>query len=185
MAWQKLITWQKRVICLGKIVISTPHGTCVPAIPCFAHGGSSWVPLTHHKSAFSRKFLIFVWLGCCYSVFFTHTRPCLLQASYLLLHSWIAATLSSLGYILRSTQELYAAALLLSKVFHQEQKFYKIICWFWCEQLAKDLLRPLSAVKEEDRAQIAVQDNRRTLSVRSSQFWHLLEAVWGLWGGGC
>lgn len=89
------------------------------------------------------------------------------------------------GLHLQSTQELNAAALLLSKVFYQEQQFYKIICWFGCEQLAQDLLHPLSAVREEDRAQIAAQDNGRTLSVRSSQFWHLLEAVWGLWGGGC
>lgn len=42
-----------------------------------------------------------------------------------------------------------------------------------------------SAVEEKDRAQIGAQDNGRTLSVRSSQLWHLLEAVWGLWGGGC
>lgn len=47
----------------------------------------SWVPLAHDKSVFARKFLIFVWLGCCYSVFFTHTRPCLLQVSYLLLYN--------------------------------------------------------------------------------------------------
>lgn len=114
--------------------------------------------------------------------------PCwtLLIASQLLVSSQLNCCNSLIFWLhLQSIQELYAAALLLNKVFYREQQFYKIICWFWREQLAQDLLHPLSAVKEEDRAQIAVQDNGRTLSVRSSQFWHLLEAVWGLWGGGC
>lgn len=41
------------------------------------------------------------------------------------------------------------------------------------------------AVGEKDRAQTGAQDNGRTLSVRSSQLRRLLEAVWGLRGGGC
>lgn len=44
------------------------------------------------------------------------------------------------------------------------------------------LPHPFSAVEEKDRAQIGAQDNGRTLSVRSSQLRHLLEAVWGLQG---
>ena len=46
------------------------------------------------------------------------------------------------------------------------------------------LPHPFSAVEEKDRAQIGAQDNGRTLSVRSSQLWHLLEALWVL-GAGC
>lgn len=66
--------------------------------------------------------------------------------------------LSQLWATSTSIQERYAAVLLLNKVFYQEQRFYKIICWFWCEQLAQDLLHPLSALKEEHRLQFRIME---------------------------
>lgn len=103
MAWQKL-RLAKVTICLGKIVFSTPRGRCVPAVCWFAHRSSRWVPVAQSQIRVSRKFLIFVWLGCCDSVFFAHSGPCyceLLVASQL-----NCCNMLVFGLRLQSIQEL-------------------------------------------------------------------------------